>query len=144
MADVAFSSGHVQGILDLINVPNMQDLDALPPQHILFQLLDLYFEKVACMKSILHPQKFKSDITSYANYTPPDMSRMPEFMRCMVGPPISPALILSILACAAAYHPIYESEPALIRSTFYERARRLALSQAESMNLASLKTGIMI
>jgi hypothetical protein len=60
----------------------------------------------------------------------------------MLANPVSPALVYSMLALAAAHHPLYQGDTEKIRKSFYEPARQLFLMEAENMNLTQLKTGI--
>lgn len=112
----------------------------LPQQSILDELLQLYFSRVAFIKSIIHPEKFRLDFNNYYEYRVPDVP-MPPHVKCMLANPISPALLLSMLALAAPHHPLYQDKEKT-RQTFYEPAKKLFLMDAENMNLTQLKTGI--
>jgi hypothetical protein len=123
-----FSSGSYKTeFFDLFENSVVADLPKPPNPKILFELLDIYFMKVLPMKSIIHPAKFKFDFINYFNAPVKECDHLPLFVRCLIAPPISPALVLSMMACSAYYHPAFNKDEGLIRQTFFERARRLLL-----------------
>lgn len=113
-------------IFQILYLPELKDLPPLPETRILLELITLYFEKVAYIKSIIHPQKFIRDCKKYFEFKIP-ATKLPPQLQCMLANPISPALLLSMLTLGAAHHPMYKDNSQLIKDIFYQRSRKLAL-----------------
>lgn len=123
-------------------------MPVLPPPLILSQILDIYFEKCCHIVGILHPEKFQRDLNSRIRiraefHQQPSNKSAYGYQKV---DSVSRPLLLSMLAVAAQYHPLFSSREGqeFVRNAFYERARRAILQSPEIMNLTVLKTAIHI
>ncbi|KAJ3023844.1 hypothetical protein HKX48_000532 [Thoreauomyces humboldtii] len=111
------------------------DLPPLPSTTILSEILCLYFERLPCTIPIIHEAAFYRSASQPASLPPVYPFPGPTSPRGL-----SPALLYSMLACAARYHPIYEEQKDLVEKTFYERAKRLTLAVLDKPDMNTLKS----
>ncbi|KAJ3049712.1 hypothetical protein HK097_009317, partial [Rhizophlyctis rosea] len=115
------------------------DLPPLPEDHIVIELLHLYFEKMSPTLSIIHELAFYRSASQPVPTLDTTATMRPPFLYQTPKSGLSPVLLYSMLACAARHHPSYKDDTPLITQTFYERARRLMLPLMEKPSLNHLK-----
>ncbi|TPX58880.1 hypothetical protein PhCBS80983_g02839 [Powellomyces hirtus] len=117
------------------NASIFSDLPMLPDAMTLCEILALYFEKIPCIISIIH-EAFFYKLASQPPAPPPPFP----FPSTTSPPGINAALLFSMFACAARFHPMFLDKRADVEKIFYERARRLTLRMLDKPDMNTLKT----
>lgn len=123
------------------------DLPPLPNQNIYNELVGLYFEKLPPTLAIIHRDLFLGTLASVPQTTSPGAGGGASAATNSGASPQRPpaSLVFSMISLSARYHPAYKDQAELVRTTWYERAKRLLLPRLAdrgTADMASLKTAL--